>query len=50
VPRPADLRAATPEALAEWDAMVAALALGAAGLAAHLIDSYPPDLPEYDPL
>ena len=49
VPRP-DLTDASAAASARFDEMVALATLGCAGLAAHLIDSYPDDLPDYDPL
>lgn len=36
--------------LNDWDTTVAATLLCCAGLVRYLVDSYPPDLPEYDPL
>jgi hypothetical protein len=48
VPRPL-LNGASAGA-AEWDACVKTAMLGSAGLVRYLIDSYPDDLPEYDPL
>ncbi|KAI8471192.1 MAG: hypothetical protein J3K34DRAFT_520690 [Monoraphidium minutum] len=49
VPRP-DMTDATAGGAAAWEAMVATTMLGVAGLARYLMDSYPPDLPDYDPL
>lgn len=49
VPRP-ELTDASGAGAAEWEDMVCTLMLCCAGLAAYLIDSYPPDLPPYDPL
>lgn len=49
VPRPC-LADATPEAIDRWNWMVLTIMLGAAGLVRYLIDAYPDDLPEYDPL
>lgn len=49
VPRP-DLTDVSGSASEAWDEMVAGIMLGCAGLIRYLIDSYPDDLPEYDPL
>jgi len=48
-PRPS-LTDSSAEAVASWNWMVLVMMLGAAGLVRYLIDAYPPDLPEYDPL
>lgn len=34
----------------EWNEMVQTIVLSSAGLVQFLIDAWPPDLPEYDPL
>lgn len=49
VPRPC-LTDASPEAVQAWNWMVLTVMLGTAGLVRYLIDAYPDDLPEYDPL
>lgn len=40
----------SPRGVAAWNQTVLAVMLGCAGLVRYLIDAYPPDLPEYDPL
>eukprot|EP00878_Enallax_costatus_P026457 GHUV01028392.1.p1 GENE.GHUV01028392.1~~GHUV01028392.1.p1 ORF type:complete len:119 (+),score=18.76 GHUV01028392.1:506-862(+) len=49
VPRPC-LSDSSPEAVQAWNWMVLTVMLGTAGLVRYLIDAYPEDLPEYDPL
>lgn len=49
VPRP-DLTDASAAATLTWEDMVCALMVCCAGLASYLIESYPPNLPDYDPL
>lgn len=49
IPRPC-LSDASPDAVDKWNWMVLTVMLGAAGLVRYLIDAYPDDLPEYDPL
>lgn len=49
MPRPS-MTDASPAAAACWDTCSRSAMLGAAGLVRYLIDAYPPDLPEYDPL
>lgn len=49
MPRPS-VSDASPAAATRWDTCVRVGMLGAAGLVRYLIDAYPPDLPEYDPL
>jgi len=49
MPRPS-MTDASEEAAACWDTATRSAMLGAAGLVRFLIDSYPDDLPEYDPL
>lgn len=49
MPRPS-LNDASEAAAASWDMCIRSAMLGAAGLVRYLIDSYPDDLPEYDPL
>jgi hypothetical protein len=34
----------------EWNAMVENMIVSLAGLVQYLMDAYPPDLPEYDPV
>lgn len=40
----------SPHGVAAWNWTVLAVMLGCAGLVRYLIDAYPDDLPEYDPL
>jgi hypothetical protein len=49
MPRPS-MTDASEQAAACWDTCIRSAMLGAAGLVRYLIDSYPDDLPEYDPL
>lgn len=49
VPRPC-LSDSSPAAIERWNWMVLTVMLGTAGLVRYLIDAYPEDLPEYDPL
>eukprot|EP00879_Flechtneria_rotunda_P014842 GHRR01015507.1.p2 GENE.GHRR01015507.1~~GHRR01015507.1.p2 ORF type:complete len:155 (+),score=49.69 GHRR01015507.1:304-768(+) len=49
VPRPS-LTDATADGVAAWNWTVLTVMLGAAGLVRYLIDAYPDDLPEYDPV
>ena len=34
----------------EWNEMVQVIVVSCAGLVQYLVDAYPPDLPEYDPV
>lgn len=49
MPRPS-MTDASEAATECWDVCIRSSMLGAAGLVRYLIDSYPDDLPEYDPL
>jgi hypothetical protein len=49
MPRPS-MTDASEEAAECWDTCIRSAMLGSAGLVRYLIDSYPDDLPEYDPL
>ena len=43
------LRPDLTRGMGEWDEFLVVLVASCAGLVQFLIDSYPPDLPEYDP-
>jgi hypothetical protein len=45
-----ELADASEAAVVNWNSMVHSIMLGCAGLVHYLINAYPPDLPEYDPL